>query len=136
MTIQLLRKSQYIKDLHDLTLNSVGHMHRVFHDSPESGMQFMLVIFEANHEYGFIRDNCKGSISFTCLHGALTLEIAERKPILQQKAQSYKLYPGDILYLPRSYWRKTQSHEQGAIFTESIEGVYDKINRDFLYINT
>ena len=130
MTVKIVRMSHSVTELQGLDAGSTGRKHLVLNDSPACGMQAMVVIFGANHEYSFIRDLQPGSMSFTCLHGSLSLDITSSEKISPGNVQTYGLAPGDILYMPRIYWRRTRSHGHGAIFVESIEGIFDSEKRE------
>jgi hypothetical protein len=101
----------------------------ILHQSPSARMQFMLIALAPNKLYSFIRDDQPGFMVFTCLYGTLTIRSFEASDIRPVDPSIHSLGVGDVLCLPRRYWRETKACAEGAVFTESIEGQYDPNKR-------
>ena len=110
--------------------SSVNNTYReIFHASHNSKMQFMLIAIAPNKLYDYIRDDQPGFMAFTCLYGTITIRIIETNGKNDTNSCTNVLKAGNILYLPRRYWRETKAGAEGAVFTESIEGEYDPSKR-------
>ena len=117
---QLVRKAEVSEN---------GIYRECFHHSPASEMQFMLIAFKPHKKFNFIRDSHKGNMAFTCLYGNIHITTMNGEQNINAK-NKYSLRQGDILYLPRNYWRMTETDAGGAVFTESIEGQFEPSLRD------
>lgn len=132
MKCKFFKQSDFSMLLQEANNAENGISRRLLHESTEALMQYMLIAFRPNLSYPFIKDNIEGYIAYNCLYGSLTIEIIATGNMAIEPPLTHKLYPGDIIYFPRSYWRKTNSYDDGAIFTESIEGTFKKDLREIL----
>lgn len=119
-----------INSLSEHAKNSpTGSYREIFHQNTDSKMQFMLIAICPDKVYDYIRDDQAGFIAFNCLYGSIAISIIKEGVKKTDERYTKTLTAGDIIYLPRRYWRQTRAGNKGAIYTESIEGTYNKDKR-------
>ena len=127
MKINNFNQEDFNQLMNEAVLSSKKISRRILHTKNSDKMQCMLIAFAPNNYYDFIADNLEGNIIFSCIKGNMEIKYFDQN--INSIKKSSKLNAGDLLVLPRNYFRSTKVFQEGAIFLESIEGPYLKEKR-------
>ncbi len=127
MNISNLNQEDFNQLMNEAVLSPKKISRKILHSKNSEKMQCMLIAFAPNNYYDFIADNLEGNIIFCCIKGNMEINYFDQK--INSIKKCSKLNSGDLLVIPRNYFRSTKVFQEGAVFLESIEGPYLKEKR-------